>query len=180
LNPASERFVEAARFFFADGCEHVDACGAKTLKAAAGIHRIRIVHGRDDALNAGGDDCFSAGAGAPGVIAGLEIDIECCAARLFVGGLQRDDFRVVSPFVLMKAFADNLALAHDDATHHRIGAGEAGAFAGQRQRVFHEANGVRVHGLIEKRVGVSFRVEGNHVIDLLARADKANGQSQLA
>src|SRR6059058_6686967 len=31
-----------------------------------------------------------------------------------------------------------------------------------------------------KRVGVGFRVEGNHVVDLFARADETNGQAQLA
>jgi len=33
---------------------------AETLKATAGIDGIRIVHGRDDALNACGDDRFRA------------------------------------------------------------------------------------------------------------------------
>ena len=77
----------------------------------------------------------------------------------------------------MKTFADDLALAHDDRTHHGIRAGEADPFAGQRQRVFHEANGVCVHGLIEKRVSVRFHVERNHVADLLAGANEPNGQA---
>src|SRR5258706_16383548 len=139
-NPACEWLIEAARLFFAGTRENIDACSAETLKATAGIDGIRIVHGRDDALNARGDDRFRARASAPGVIARFERDVKRRAARLFTGGLQRDDFRVVAPFVLMKTFTDDLALAHDNATHHGIGAGEAGAFAGQGQRVLHEAN----------------------------------------
>jgi len=80
----------------------------------------------------------------------------------------------------MKTFADDLSFAHNDATHHGIGAGEAGAFAGQRQRVLHETDVVCVHDLVEKRVGVGFRVEGNHVVDLLAGANEADGQAQFA
>src|ERR1700687_174741 len=120
-NPARERFIEAARLFFADTRENIDACRAEALKATAGIDGIRIVHGRDDALNACGDDCFRARASAPGVIARFERDVKRRAARLFTGGLQRDNFRVVAPFVLMKTFTDDLPFAHDNATHHGIG-----------------------------------------------------------
>jgi len=75
----------------------------------------------------------------------------------------------------MKTFADDLSFAHNDATTMDW-AGEAGAFAGQRQRVLHETDVVCVHDLVEKRVGVGFRVEGNHVVDLLAGATKRMGK----
>src|SRR5580692_3556751 len=39
---------------------------------------------------------------------------------------------------------------------------------------------VYLEELVEKRVRVGFRVEGNHIVDLLARADKTNGQSEFA
>ena len=80
----------------------------------------------------------------------------------------------------MKAFADDLTFAHDDAAHHWIGTGQAGAFAGQGQRVLHEADGVCVHGSVEKRIRVGFGVEGNHVVNLFAGADEANRQAQFA
>src|SRR5271167_1143375 len=84
----------------------------------------------------------------------------------------------------MKSFANNLAFAHEDAADHGVGTREASAFARQLQRVFHESSGVSVHelveGLVEKRVRVSFRVEGHHVVDLLAGADKTDGQSEFA
>src|SRR5258708_37136314 len=86
-NPARERLIEAARFFFADSRENIDARRAEALKAAAGIDGIRIIHRRDDALNACCNDRFRARASAPGVIAGFERDVESRAARLFTGGL---------------------------------------------------------------------------------------------
>src|ERR1700682_1380940 len=60
-NPTCERLVEAARLFFAGTRENIDARSAETLKATAGIDGIRIVHGRDDTVNACGDDRFGAG-----------------------------------------------------------------------------------------------------------------------
>ena len=109
----------------------------------AGIDRVRVFHRRDDTVNSRGDNRFRARPGTSGVIAGFERDIERRAARLLLGRFQRDDFRMVAPLVLMKTLANNLALANDDATHHGIRAGEAGAFAGQRQRVLHEVLIVR-------------------------------------
>src|SRR4029077_16623695 len=93
---------------------------------------------------------------------------------------QRDDFGVIAPFVLMETFANDLAVAHNQATNVRIGAGQADAFARQGQRVFRETNVVCVHELVEQRAGVGFRVEGNQVVDLLASADEADGQREFA
>src|SRR6266436_6759298 len=68
-NPAGERLIESPRLFFASASEDFNACRTQALEAAAGIDRIRIIHGRDDALNARSDDRFRAGPGPPGVIA---------------------------------------------------------------------------------------------------------------
>src|SRR5712664_2377440 len=80
----------------------------------------------------------------------------------------------------MKTFAENLALAHYDAAHHGIGAGQASTFARQCQRVLHEANGVCVHGSVKEGICVRLGVERNHIVDLLSSADETNGQAQLA
>ena len=101
-------------------------------------------------LNSRRDDGFRARAGASRVIARLQRDVHRRAACFFAGGFQRDDFRVIALFVLVKTFADDLAFANEDAADHGIGTGEANAFAGQFQRVFHEASGVSVHRLIEE------------------------------
>src|SRR6185437_13694792 len=86
--------------------------------------------------------------------------------------------------ILMTTFADDCTLSDENATAQGIGAGEAGAFAGQSQGVLHEASGVRVHSSaessVEKRIRVGFRVKGHHVVNLLAGADETNGQAELA
>src|SRR5207245_8215091 len=179
-DPPGEGFIEPPRFVLADTCESFDSRRAQALKTSAGIDRIWIVHGRDDTLHAGCDDGFGAWSCATGVIARLERHVQSRAARFFARRLQCHDFRVVARFVLMKALADNLAFAHDNAAYRRIRAGKANAFAGKRQRMLHEANGVFVHGSVEEGIGVRFSVERHHVVDLLAGADEAYGQAQLA
>ena len=87
---------------------------------------------------------------------------------------------MVAPFVLMKAFPDNPAISDNDAAHSGIWAGQTHAFACEHQRVLHEASVVFVHDLIEKGICVRFGVEGHQVVDLFARADKANRQAQFA
>src|SRR5258707_87510 len=117
---------------------------------------------------------------ASGVIAGFEIDVECCAPRFFACRFQGDNFGVIAPIVLMKAFADNFAVADDHAADQRIWAGESNSFACQRKRVLQEANVVFVHGLVEEGINVGFGVEGNEVVNLFAGADEANRQAKLA
>ena len=82
--------------------------------------------------------------------------------------------------VLMKSFADNLSIANNDAANGGVGTGETDALARKVQRTLHEANVMFVHQLIEKGSSVGFRVERDHVVDLFAGADKANGQTKLA
>src|SRR5437879_4299603 len=60
-NPAGERLIESPRLFFASASKDFNACRTQALEAAAGIEEIRIVHGRDDALNARSNDRLRAG-----------------------------------------------------------------------------------------------------------------------
>ena len=80
----------------------------------------------------------------------LQAHVHRRAARFFARCFERDYFRVVAPIVLVKTFADNLAVAHHHAAHHRIRAGQTNAFARKRQRVLQEANVVFVHGFNQR------------------------------
>ena len=60
--------------------------------------------------------------------------------RLSAGGLERDNFRVIAIFVLMKSLADDFAFMNDHAADRRIRTREADAFAREVERVIHEAN----------------------------------------
>ena len=75
LDPAGEAFVDAAGFCFADTEFGLKACCTQAFHAVAGDGGIGIAGGGDDAGEAGGDECLGAGAGAAGVIAGLEGDV---------------------------------------------------------------------------------------------------------
>src|SRR5204862_6926851 len=112
-DPARESLIQAARLFFAYASDDLDTYSAQALESAAGIDRIRIIHRRNDTLNSCGDNRFRAGPRASGVIARFESNVKRRATRLLTGRFQRDDFRMVAPFVLMKTFANNLAFAHD-------------------------------------------------------------------
>jgi hypothetical protein len=111
------------------------------------------------------------------VIARFQRDVHRCATRSLTGRFQRDDFRVVTPIVLVKSFSNDFSLADDHTANHGIWTCEATPLARKRQGVLHEANGVFVHDLIEKGVCVRFRVEGNQVVNLFAGAYKADRQS---
>ncbi len=87
---------------------------------------------------------------------------------------------MVAPFVLVKAFTYDFAVADDHAAYVRIRTGKADAFARQSKRVLHEADVVCVHESVEERVDVGFGVEGHEVVDLFAGAHEADGQRQFA
>ena len=99
LDPASEAFVEAAGFGFADADGDLDARGAQCFHAVAGDGGVGVDGGGDDAGESGGDERFSAGRRAAGVIAGFERDVGGAAveaiARVLFGFVERDDFGVV-------------------------------------------------------------------------------------
>src|SRR5215472_6027995 len=80
----------------------------------------------------------------------------------------------------MKAFADNLAVVHDDAAHRWIWAGQAYPFARKLQGALHEANVVSVHDSVEERIGVGFGVERHKIIDLFAGTNKPDRQAEFA
>ena len=83
LDPAGEAFVDAAGFGLADAERDLDAGGAQAIGAVSRDIGIGIDGGGDDALDAGGDQGFRAGAGAAGVVAGLEGDVGGGAAEAF-------------------------------------------------------------------------------------------------
>ncbi len=101
--------------------------------AVAGDVGVGIDGGGDHARQARGDEGLSAGAGAAGVVAGLEGDVGGAAAQtvLFLigegvlpGFVESDDFSVVEQVVLVPALADDLSGAiEDDAADGGIGRG---------------------------------------------------------
>ena len=102
---------------FEETGEDIDACGAETLETLASYGGIRVLDGGYYALDSGFDDGFGAGAGAAGVIAWLEIDVEGGAAGFFSGRFDGEDFGVITPYVLVETFSDDLALADEDAAY---------------------------------------------------------------
>jgi hypothetical protein len=90
----------------------------------------------------GRDDRWRARRRFADVRAGLERDIEPCAARAFGGLRQRIDLRVRLAGAMVIAFADDNAVAHDDRADGGIGSGIAdcacGEFARARQKEFVE------------------------------------------
>src|SRR5213080_2472021 len=150
-NPASKALVQAASLCFANTRDYFDAGLAEPFEAAAGTDRIGILGCRDDARDARRDDRFGTRAGASLVATWLERHVKNRAARFFLCRFERHDFRVVSPFILMKAFADDSAVTHNDASNGRIRAGQSDALVRQLERVLHKVDVVFVHDLIEKR-----------------------------
>jgi hypothetical protein len=79
------------------------------------------------------------------MVARLKRYVERRLASVLAGLLQCHDFRVVTPVVLMKAFADNRAIFHNDAAHRGIRARQPDALARQIERMLHEMQIVIVH-----------------------------------
>ncbi len=134
-----EGFVERGGFGFVFGGDFdFDAGLAEAAEAFARDGGIGIGHGGDDAGDAGGDDRICAGAGASGVGAGFEGDVEGCAAGALPGFVEGEDFSVFDSGPGVGAAADDTAVAHDDRAHRGVGAGAAGALAGERHGFVHE------------------------------------------
>ena len=89
LAPAGKALVEAAGFGLADSDSNFDARRAQALHAVAGDGGIGIDGGGDDAREPGGDQRLGAGAGAAGVVAGLQGDVGRAAAQTLAGVLLR-------------------------------------------------------------------------------------------
>ncbi len=142
LDPAGKAFVDAAGFGFTDAELRLKARCLQGFHAVAGDGGIGIAGGGDDACEPGGDQRLGAGAGAAGVIAGLEGDVGGAAfeavARVLSGFVEGDDFGVVEQVVLVPAFADDLAGAiEDDAADGGVGRGDADAAAGEFEGALH-------------------------------------------
>jgi hypothetical protein len=73
------------------------------------------------------------------VAARLEGDVDGRAGGLFARGSECVYFRMGSAETLMRPFADHLAVAHDDATHHGIGFHPPFAAKSKRKCPTHEA-----------------------------------------
>ena len=150
-NPASEGFIQSVRVFLEDAGLGLNARGVEALDAATGDFRIRILHCGDNSREARGDDGVGAGAGAAFVAAGLETDVQRRAARFFARGLERNDFGMIAPVVLMKAFAEDFAVFDDHGADHGIGTGKPHAIAREVEGALHEGNVVAVHAICTRQ-----------------------------
>ena len=142
LTPARKAFVEAAALGLAGSECHLDTCGTHPLRAVAGNGGIRIDGGGDYAAQASSDECFCAGAGSTGVVAGFQSDVGCAAAETLPGVLrgyfEGDDFGVVEQIVLMPAFAGHLPCAVENhAAHGGVGRAYSDAAASELKRALH-------------------------------------------
>ena len=162
LDPFGEAFVEAAGFGFTDARGDLNAGCGECLHPMAGYVGIGVGGGGDYARDSGGDEGLGAGAGAAGVVAGLEGDVGGGAFEpsglvashpfgkrprmdgapsfirqtrsVFEGG----DFGVVEAVVFMPAFSDEFTVRIDnDAAYGRVRGCEADAPTGEGEGVVH-------------------------------------------
>ena len=98
-------------------------------KAATRDFGIWVGHTRNHATDACLDYCFGARAGAAGVAAGFEIDVERRAARIFSGIFEGDNFRVAAAVVGVETFGDDASIFHEHGADERIWMGERCASA---------------------------------------------------
>jgi hypothetical protein len=75
------------------------------------------------------------------VRAGLQVEIECGAARHLAGLRRGDNFGVVEPGMGVEAATHDFAIAHRDRAYQRIGAGRGPAFARRSERFAHILRG---------------------------------------
>jgi len=97
---------------------------------------------RHHAVQARGDESFSARAGAASVVAGLQVDVgraaEQAIAGVLRGYLEGDDFSVVDEVVLVPAFAGDLSGAVENhAADGGVGRGDGDASARQFEGALH-------------------------------------------
>ncbi len=111
--------------------------------------RKRILHRRDDATDAGGDDSLGAGAGPAGVRAWLERAVQRRAAGGVASFDQRVHLGVRLARPLMRALPHHHTLIRDDAgADNGVGRGAAKAAPRALQRAIHPARiclGQRYH-----------------------------------
>src|SRR4029453_11558239 len=95
---------------------HVDAVGAQHRKPSPANERERILHRRDNATNAGGDDPLGTGSCLTGVNTRLESAIESRSTSATAGLFERIDLGMR----LTRAFMRTLA-KHDALVRHGAG-----------------------------------------------------------
>ena len=79
---------------------------------------------------------------ADGVRAGFQRDVDGCAARRFSGGGECRRLRVRRPNALMKALADEAAVAYDDRADHGVGMRPAARAKASARRIQRASSGV--------------------------------------
>src|SRR6185369_11547487 len=97
---------------------------AQSGEALSGDQGVGVCDGRYDARYAGLDQRIDAGRRAALVRAGLQVEIECGTSRLLAGLREGDNFGVVETGVGVEAAAYDFAIAHQDRSYQRIGAGQ--------------------------------------------------------
>lgn len=99
---------------------------------------VGVFHGGDDAGDSGGDQRVGAGTGSALVAAGFQRHVGGGAVGPGAGFVKGNDLGVVQGAIYMMSATDDFAAADKDATDGGVGAGSAGAEAGQRQGFVHE------------------------------------------
>jgi len=134
-----EADVELARFLFKQAVLEAHARGGETFPAFSRF-RIRIPHRGHDTRDLCAQQRIHAGRRAALVVAGLERDVDGRAAR--VDSLERADLCMRSAGFLVPAFADDPAVARDDAADARVRRRRVQPLGGELERAPH-------HGAIE-------------------------------
>ncbi len=111
---------------------------AQPRKARTCDPRIRILHRRHHALDAGIDDRIRAGRSAAVMAARFQVHIQRSAARPRPGCFQCQHLRVRHAGLFMPARTDDRPVPDDDATDPRIGCRRVEAAPGKFERLPHE------------------------------------------
>jgi hypothetical protein len=113
---------------------------------------MRILHRRNDASDARGDDAFRARTGTACVRTGFERAVERGASRAFPRFIQRVNFSVRLAGAFVRAIADNDALVgHDACPDDRIRRGPAQTAARLFERTPHPVSVFRADTLAGRR-----------------------------
>ena len=119
-----------------------DVGGEEFVEACSGDERVGVEGGDDAAVDASGDQCIRAWAGAAVVGAGLEGDVCGCAVEVVVesgGLLECGDLCVVARVVEVRAFSEDDVAAGDDAADGGIWRCEGCGVACEIEGSFEEA-----------------------------------------
>ncbi len=109
----------------------------------------------------------------------LQIDVESRAAREFAGLLERQDLRVLDARPSVEAASYDLAIAHQDRAHQRIGTRLRATTPRQIERLAEKSG--RPHlasgrSFFEERGDELLRVEGKQIVSLFPDAHIAYGE----